>query len=133
MRQVVFYLIIVILVYAIYSAFNLSLHDYRVKNVCPKVMGIPACYLALISFILVLSSHVFSTHIPFKLWFFIFINIPLLLALGGTLMELNGHVICPRTSNGTPLCFYSLGICLTILVLKCVHWNLINQTFSKYG
>jgi len=38
--------------------------------------------------------------------------------MSGTLTELSGMEICPRTSVGTPMCYISLGICLSLLFLK---------------
>lgn len=50
--------------------------------------------------------------------YFGFMAIPFLLALKGTVTELSGTVICPRTAGGTPMCYLSLGFCTLLLALK---------------
>ena len=40
-----------------------------------------------------------------------------LLALVGTALELNGTTTCPKTTSGTPLCFYSLAAAFTLFAL----------------
>lgn len=121
MSQVLFFILIGILSFAIYGAYRLSLVDYRKKNICPKVFGIPACYLVLLFFILAFMAHVLSSVVVSSIWFYGFIAIPFLLALTGTITELSGKVICPRTSNGTPMCYISLVMCLAFLTLKAAE------------
>lgn len=125
MKQILFFVIIAIIVFSIYGSFNLSKVDFRKKNICPKVFGIPACYLVFLFFVLGLGGHVFQEYLGGDLWYYGFIAVPFLLALGGTLTELSGKVICPRTPGGTPMCFISLGICTTLLILKYAETRII--------
>lgn len=111
-----YYIIIVTLLFVIYSSFYLSKRDYKKKNICPKVLGVPACYLVLVFFVGALAVHLF---IPDKaLAYYGFIGLPFTLALLGTVTELSGKVICPRTKGGTPMCFLSLGFCTILIALK---------------
>jgi len=111
-----YYLIICLLLFVIYGSFMLSRKDYRKKNVCPKVLGIPACYIVLLFFIGALLVHVSDFSVGFS--YYIFLSIPFLLALTGTITELTGKVICPRTPGGTPMCYLSLGFCVVLIGLK---------------
>jgi len=117
-KSLLFYVIAVVLLFVIYGSWELSVTDFRQKDICPKVLGIPACYLVLIFFILVLLSHLLERVFDNKLWYFVFIAFPFLLALGGTLAEISGTVVCPRTSGGTPMCYISLGMCSLLITLK---------------
>lgn len=115
MNKVLFYATILVLLIAIYGAINLSITDFQKKNVCPKILNIPACYIVLFFFIMVLVSHLVS---PSSVWYFAMLAVPLFLALSGSLTEMSGKVICPRTPGGTPMCFISLGICSLLLIMK---------------
>ena len=112
----IYYLIILTLLFVSYGSFMLSRKDFRKKNVCPKVLGIPACYLVFIFFIGTLATHIVRPD--FYYGYYGMLAVPFLLALTGTLTELSGKVICPRTSAGTPMCFLSLGFCTILMVLK---------------
>ncbi len=118
MKQLLYFLIIGILLFSIYGSFNLSMVDFQKKNVCPKILGIPACYIVLLFFSLALGSHLFKGSLGKDLWYYGLMAVPFLLALSGTLTELSGKVVCPRTPGGTPMCYISLGICTTLIILK---------------
>ena len=116
MNDILFYIILAVLAFVIYGSFMLSRKDYMKKNVCPKVLGIPACYLVFLFFVGAFLSHLFFE--PFLYWYFGLIAVPFLLALSGTVTELMGTVICPRTPGGTPMCYLSLGFCSVLIILK---------------
>ena len=109
------YLITGILMLSVFGTGQLSIEHYQQKISCPLVVGLPACYVIGVCFILTLISH-FVTHR--KVWYFLFIAIPFLLALSGSILELLGHDVCPKTNSGIPMCFISLFICTTLLILK---------------
>lgn len=124
MEQLIYILIIVTLLFSIYGSFSLSVIDFKKKNVCPKVFGIPACYIVFIFFLLAIYSHFMGSGQKINLLYFGFLAVPFLLALGGSLTELSGRVICPRTRGGMPMCYISLGICTSLLILKVIETNL---------
>ena len=111
-----YYIIIVILLFVIYGSFSLSRHDYKKKDVCPKILGIPACYLVFIFFVGALAIQLLQPAQAYL--YYGLLAVPFLLALAGTLTELSGKVICPRTPGGTPMCFISLGFCTLLIGLK---------------
>ena len=118
MKVAIHYLISGILLFSIYRAFGISMMDFKNKNVCPKLLGIPACYLVLSFFAVALLTHTLRHKSVAAMLYYILITIPLLMALNGTVTELSGTVICPRTSGGTPMCYISLALCTTLLILK---------------
>lgn len=124
MKNIIFYTIIALLVFAIYGAFNLSLTDFQKKDVCPKVLGVPACYVVFLFFGMALLVHVMSNTFTSQWWYYGLVAIPFFLALSGTLTELSGKEICPRTTGGTPMCYISLGFCVVLILLKLIETKL---------
>ena len=101
----------------------LSRKDFRKKNVCPKILGVPACYWVFAFFVGALFSHLMNFEMPYSHYtYYGFLAIPFLLALSGTLTEMSGKVICPRTPGGTPMCFISLGFCTLLIALKMFNF-----------
>ena len=118
MRKNIFYwLATAVLLFAIYGATNLSLSDYKGTISCPKIAGIPACYLVLLFFVLGAVSHFIKGKMS-NLALFFFIGAPGLLALFASIKELNVPNTCPQTSSGIPMCYISLGLCTAILLFK---------------
>ncbi len=112
-----FTLILAILGFTLYSIFPLVHTEWTKGNICPKILRIPACYIVMGFFLLAFIAQL----IPFKkskLLFFIGIGINCSIALVGTIGQLSGLTECPKTTGGIPMCFISLGICLSLLVLK---------------
>jgi len=124
MKQSFFWLVVLIAVFAIYGTFGLAMNEWKLGDICPKIIGIPACYIVLICFSGGLLAHLSRTGK--STWiYFAFIGIVTLIATTGTVGELTGTAECPRTSGGTPMCFISLGICISLLVSKVIHLKLI--------
>lgn len=118
LSTILFFLIVIVLLIAINGSLSLSIIEFNKKNVCPKIIGIPACYLVLMFFVLTLVAHILQSTFSTNLWFYGFVGFPFLMALGGTLTELSGTVICPRTPGGIPMCYISLGMCILLILLK---------------
>jgi len=117
MKQVWYWVIILISSFAIYGSTGLVIDEWKVGDICPKIIGIPACYIVLFCFIGGLLSHV----IPFSngnFFYFFFIGIVTIIASTGTIGELTGLAECPRTEGGIPMCFISLAICISLLASK---------------
>ena len=121
-KNIFYWLTTAVLLFAIYGAGNLSLNDFNGAIVCPKIGGIPACYLVLLFFVLGAMSH-FIKHTFSNKAFFFFIGTPGLLALFASVKELNIPHTCPQTSSGIPMCYISLGLCTAILLFKWLSFN----------
>ena len=115
-KTLLYWIVILVAAIAIYGTYGLALNEWDIGDICPKILGVPACYIVLICFAGGLLSHLFikSKHTAY----FIFIGIVTTIALSGTIGELTGLAECPRTSSGIPMCFLSLGICVTLLLGK---------------
>ena len=117
MKNILYILIVLIAGFAVYGSFGLVLNEWEQGNICPKILGIPACYIVLVCFAVALIAHLIPS--PKTKWiFFFFVGIVTLIATTGTVGELTGMTKCPRTPGGTPMCFISLGICLSLLTSK---------------
>ena len=117
MKNIFYWLIILVAGFAVYGSSGLVMNEWEVGNICPKILGIPACYIVLFCFLGALLAHLFSFPKE-KYIYFILIGTVTLIASTGTIGELTGTAKCPRTDGGTPMCFISLAICLTLLTLK---------------
>ena len=117
MKGILFGLIIAIAGFAVYGSFGISMNDWQTGNICPKIIGIPACYIVFVCFVVALISHLIPNKNSKWVYFF-FVGIVTLIASTGTIGELTGLAECPRTSGGTPMCFISLAICLSLLISK---------------
>jgi len=117
MKNIMYWITLVIAILAVIGASQLSYTDWKEGNVCPQQLGIPACYIVLAFFVAATISHLTKTSLGNTL-FFIFMAFPLFLALKGSITELSGTVVCPRTSSGIPMCFISLGLCISLIGSK---------------
>ena len=117
MKNIWYWLIILIASFAIYGSTGLVIDEYEIGNICPKILGIPACYIVLFCFSGGLLAHLLPIANEKYIYFF-FIGTITLIASTGTIGELTGMAKCPRTAGGTPMCFISLAICLSLLVSK---------------
>ena len=117
MKRILYWLIVLIAVFAIQGTLQLVMNEWQVGNICPKILGIPACYIVLVCFVGGLVGHLLP-HPKGDWIFFFFIGIVTLIATTGTVGELTEPARCPRTEGGTPMCFISLGICLSLLTSK---------------
>jgi len=120
-------LIIGILAFTIYGTYPLVQKEWVQGDICPKIAGIPACYIVLICFTIALLFHILKGK-KTNLLYFVAIGINTLFATTGTVGELTGLTECPRTAGGTPMCFISLGICLTLLLLKIINIKYSSET-----
>lgn len=117
MKFAMYILIILIVGFAIFGTSGLVIEEWNNGGICPKIIGIPACYIVLLCFIGGLLAHLVNINWANKL-FFASIGIVTLIAISGTVGELTGLTKCPKTAGGTPMCFISLGICLSLLFSK---------------
>lgn len=105
--------------FGLYGTISLVVMELREGNICPKILSIPACYLILICFVLVLTSH--SQLFKDKNWgYFIGAGIAFSIAIIGTIGQLTGMIECPKTTSGIPMCYLSLAFFSTLLLLKIV-------------
>jgi len=112
-----YWITLAIAIMAVLGAAQLSYTDWKESNICPKQLGIPACYIVFTFFLAAAISHITKAPLG-NILFFVFIAFPTFLALKGSITELSGTVICPRTASGIPMCYISLGLCLSLIGAK---------------
>ena len=109
--------------FGLYGTFGLVSREFAKGNICPKIIGIPACYIILLSFIMVLVSH--SNLLKDSHWLYIIgAGVAWSIAATGTVGQLRGVIECPKTAGGTPMCYLSLAFFSTLLLLKLAETKL---------
>ena len=108
------------------GTFSLVKEEYTYSNICPKLLGIPACYFILTCLILILISH--AGWLKDRLWLFrIGAGIAVLIALFGSVGQIFGWLECPKTEGGIPMCYLSLGMFFGLIFLKILERNIFSQ------
>ena len=95
------------------SGIQLSLSELASAGTCPAIGPVPACYLVLVGYTLI----IISAWLPAKRALFVFVAgfLPVFgLAATGVTLELVRGETCPQAA-GVPQCFYSLGLALLSL------------------
>ncbi len=124
-QKVAYWLIWGILAIGVLGSWELVESEWGHGNICPKILGIPACYLIFSCFILAVISH--SNLFRDRNWLYcIGVGTALSIATFGTVGQLIGYLECPKTDGGTPMCFLSFGIFASLLVLK-----LLGQKYNE--
>jgi len=111
----------VLFVVSIIATSQLVYTDFTVGNICPKLIGIPACYIILMCFAIPFLVHIFKGN---SVYYFLGTGLAFTIAFYGTVMQVLNYVSCPKTSQNIPMCFISLGFFTTLIVLKLT----INKT-----
>ncbi len=118
-----FYGILMILLFGMYGTSGLVMRELEIGNGCPKLFGIPACYIIMLCFLLAFLSHVKVIKDKSKM-FFIGVLIALSIASYGSIGQLMGFAECPKTTNGIPMCYLSFVLFSSLFVLKFLHIRL---------
>jgi len=127
--KIISYSLIIIFIIGIFSAANLSIHEYIESGTCPKLGPFPACYIILICLIIPFYFHLIGKG---KKVYFLFISFALLLASYATVGQLLGKIQCPKTETGFPMCYISFSIFACLLWLKIVHLRKVESKTSKF-
>jgi hypothetical protein len=97
----------------LYGAAIVSFETISQEKICPKVLGIHACYIVFIGYLWMLITVLWPAK---KITFFLIGWMPVfLLALSASVLELMYSNICPQSKAGIPLCFLSLGLSVSVL------------------
>ena len=111
------WLLLLVFFIGILGAGLLVYDEIKTTNVCPKLVGIPACYIIVACFIIPFFTHIAKGKNGI---YFLFTGIAFIIALVASIMQFTGLGECPKTSNGTPMCYYSLLLFTTLIFLKIV-------------
>lgn len=126
-KSTLFFITLMIVVLAILGTYGLVADEYTNGNICPKILGIPACYIVMICFFIACIAHILSHRYAYILYF-ISVSIVTSIASYGTIGEIFGFANCPKTEHGIPMCFISFGICLMLLITKSIDVTYASKT-----
>lgn len=94
----------------------ISLTHFHTGDACPNLGPVPACYVVSVAYAAMALAGLIWWRIALKM--FLLGAIPVIaLAASGTLVELSGVPTCPRSATGLPLCYISLAIGLSFLLM----------------
>ena len=106
-----------------WGAGRVSLLHWSGEVGCPMIGRLPACYLILLGYSLIIVS--MYPSVKKSLAVFLSGWVPVAgLALIGVSGELTGIMKCPQTESGIPMCYLSAVLSL---VLGLVAWPLFNR------
>jgi hypothetical protein len=95
---------------------RISVIHWSGEAFCPMISSLPACYVILIAYSLIVLS--MYPRLQKALLVFLIGWVPVTtLALTGSVGELTGILQCPHLENGMPQCFISAVFALTIGLL----------------
>jgi len=132
LKNVLFYLILIIIFVALYGTYSIVASEWHNGQVCPTILGIPACYIIFTILITALVTHLMNNKWPDRAYYTVVI-IALSIATYGSLGELMGFADCPETGGGIPMCFISFGIFLSLLLMKYFSLNYYLQEDPPNG
>ncbi len=93
---------------------------------CPSIYFVPACYIVLAGFIALLVFSFVKHQAIFFLGWLPVASIALLASVG----EYSRGGICPLSSSGVPLCYYSLGVSVFLLAIFLL-WKFSHKPTKK--
>lgn len=106
-----------LIVMGLWSASRLSWATLTGVAPCPAAAGIPICYAVTLGYLGMLGAQLQTQWHSGPWLFYPAWAVVALIALSGTGAELIFGDVCPKSSSGTPMCFFSLAYCALILVL----------------
>ncbi len=117
LKKVISFIIYFLLIFGVYGAGKLSYNEILHHNICPKLIGIPACFIIFLCFLIPLLIHFLKKR---KVLYFVFTGIAFTIALVGTIGQMTDNIQCPKKDDGTPMCYISLAIFTTLILLKII-------------
>lgn len=107
---------------------GLVLTEIRQGGTCPLLLGVPACYFILACILMVVVSH-FGFLRDRHLLFFAGAGAAWVVAIIASVLQGLGRVDCPKGFGDIPLCYVSLVLFSTLVVLKV--WDLRRHSASS--
>ncbi len=100
----------------------LVLQELQHSHTCPQIVGIPACIIILVCFIVPFIVLLLGKY---DLIYFLFAGLALSIATVASFLQLIGQGECPKTGGDTPMCYYSLLLFSLLIILKIYRNKLI--------
>ncbi|MBF8150592.1 hypothetical protein ITJ86_11835 [Winogradskyella sp. F6397] len=118
LKQITYYSILVILIIGLFGSGALVLEEFKTGEGCPKLLHVPMCLVVFICFTIPLVAHLFK---KWNVLYYVFTGLAGSIALVASIMQFTGHAECPKTASGTPMCYYSLVLFSSLILLKIYH------------
>lgn len=118
MNRLIHYAILLVLLIGIYGAGKLSYRQLSSGSICPEIIGIPACYIILACFVVPFIAQLFDLS---NALFFAGVLLAWSIAAYGSALQIQGVAECPKTEGGIPMCYISLGIFTSLILLKIIQ------------
>jgi hypothetical protein len=118
-------LLLVLIAVGLYGAAKVSFNTLTGISPCPKVFDIPACFVVLTGYSLMLIALVLQPVGRFKGIFLIGWLPVFLLALIGSILQLMNGNTCPKSESGLPLCYLSLMFSVFLIIMYISHLKLL--------
>ena len=127
MKEIVFRTAIVVLAsIGVLGVGQISIIHWTDELSCPMISSLPACYIILIAYSLIVLS--MYPRLQKALLVFLVGWVPVItLALAGVVGELTNSLQCPRLENGIPQCFISAAFALIIGLLAWLLFRIENK------
>jgi len=116
--RIVNLLLLVVFAIGLIGAGSLVWNEITHSNVCPTLLGIPACYVIFACFAIPFVMHLRKKGI---LIYYVFAGLAFVIALVASVMQFTGNAECPKTEGGTPMCYFSFALFSSIIILKVIH------------
>ena len=123
-KRIIYFCILIILIIGLLGAGGLVIEEFKTGDGCPKIMQIPMCLVVLVCFIVPLIVHLLK---KWNVLYFLFAGLAGSIALVASIMQFAGNAECPKTTSGTPMCYYSLLLFSSLIILKIYDLKLNNQ------
>jgi len=120
----IYWVINLLFVIGLYGAGSLVITEITTGDGCPKFGVVPACVIILVCFTVPFVLHILK---KWDLIYFLFTGIAALIALAASVMQFLGNAECPKTGSGLPMCYLSLLIFTTLIILKKLQLNYVNK------
>ena len=121
LKNILYYSILIILIFGLYGAGELVIEEFNTGEGCPKIMHVPMCLVVLVCFIISFIAHLLK---KWNTLYFLFTGFAGSIALVASIMQFTGNTECPKTTTGTPMCYYSLLIFSSLIILKLYYFKL---------
>ena len=116
--KICFFTTIALALIGLIGVIPVSYKTFTAVKMCPMIGVIPACYIVTVGYFLVFLSCLLKKNILFYIgWSPVF-----LLATIGSVSEIFGKDVCPKTATGIPMCYFSLFFA-TIVALTFYGWK----------
>jgi hypothetical protein len=127
MRTIARWLLFALAIFGVVGVAPIAMQQWSGTSSCPALGWVPACYVALAGYSLVAVSVFLKGRIRLAIFLAGFIPIFALAATGSGL-EMLGQTACPKSTGGTPMCYYSLALAISLAVLFFLEQSIQKST-----